>query len=67
MSKSSLSYENKTIMIEGVVVQWCNPLTLMPEQSDGVGSRPDRVSSLERHNKGSRTRLALSYFCDPSA
>ena len=24
--------------IEGVVAQWSNPLTLQPEQSDGVGS-----------------------------
>ena len=52
---------------EGVVAQWCNPLTLKPEQSGGVGSRGGRASPLERHDKGSRTRLALSYFCDPSA
>ena len=55
-------------VVEGVVVvQWCNPLTLKPEQSGGTGSRCDRSSPLERHDKGSRTRLALSYFCDPSA
>ena len=53
--------------VEGVVAQWCNPLTLKPAQSGGVGSRRDRASPLERHNKGSRTRLALSYFCAPSA
>ena len=52
---------------EGVVAQWCNPLTWKPEQSGGVGSRRDRASPLKRHDKGSRTRLALSYFCDPSA
>ena len=52
---------------EGVVAQWCNPLTLQPEQSGGVGSKPGRAPPLERHDKGSRTRLALSYFCDPTA
>ena len=52
---------------EGVVAQWCNPLTLKPEQSGGVGSIPGRTPPLECHDKGSRTRLALSYFCDPSA
>ena len=52
---------------EGVVAQWCNPLTLKPEQSGGVGSIPGRTPPLELHDKGSRTRLALNYFCDPSA
>ena len=52
---------------EGVVAPWCNPLTLQPEQSGGVGSSPGRAPSLERHDKGSRTRLGLLYFCDPSA
>ena len=53
--------------VEGVVAPWCNPLTLQPEQSGGVGSSPGRAPSLERHDKGSRTRLGLLYFCDPSA
>ena len=53
-------------IIEGVVAQWCNPLTLKPEQSGGVGSSPGRTPPLERHDKGSRTRLGLLYFCDPS-
>ena len=52
---------------EGVVVPWCNPLTLQPEQSGGVGSIPCRAPPLECHDKGSRTRLGLLYFCDPSA
>ena len=52
---------------DGAVAQWCNPLTFKPEQSGGVGSRRGRASPLERHDKGSWTRLALSYFCDPSA
>ena len=52
---------------EGVVAPWCNPLTLQPEQSGGVGSNPGRAPSLELHDKGSRTRLGLLYFCDPSA
>ena len=55
------------LVLEGVVAQWCNPLILQPEPSGGVGSKPGRASPLERHDKGSRTRLALSYFCDPSA
>ena len=52
---------------EGVVAQWCKPLTLQPEKSSGVGSKPSRDPPLERHDKGLRNRLALSYFCDPSA
>ena len=50
-----------------VVAQWCKHLTLQPEQSGGVGSKPGRTPPLERHDKGSRTRLALSYFCGASA
>ena len=41
---------------EGVVAQWCNPLTLKPKQSGGVVSRRGRASPLERHDKGLRTR-----------
>ena len=52
---------------EGVVAQWCNLLTLKPQQSGGVGSSPCRTPPFERHDKGSRTRLRLLYFCDPSA
>ena len=55
------------IYIEGVVAQWYNPLTLQPVQSEGVGSMPGRAPPLEHHEKGSRTQLALSYFCNPSA
>ena len=44
---------------EGVVAPWCNPLTLQPEQSGGVGSSPSRAPPLERHDKGSRTQLGL--------
>ena len=49
---------------EGVVAPCCNTLTLQPEQSGGWGSHP--IITLERHDKGSRTRLAHSYFCDPA-
>ena len=63
---SSLSILCVVVFSEGVVAQWCNPLILKPEQSVGVGLRRDRASPLERHDKGPRTRLALSYFCDPS-
>ena len=52
---------------EGVVAQWCNPLTLKSEQSDGMGSSPGRTPPLERHDKRLRTRLGLLFFCDPSA
>ena len=41
------------------MAQWCNPLTLQPEQSGEVGSRRGRASPLERHDKGSQTQLAL--------
>ena len=50
---------------EGVVAPCSNPLTLQLEQSGGRGSNP--TSTFERHDKGLQTRLALSYFCDPSA
>ena len=50
---------------ESVVAPCCNPLILQPELSGGRGSNP--TSTFERHDKGSPTRLALSYFCDPSA
>ena len=57
----------KLALYEGVVAQWCNPLMLKPEQSGEVGSRRDRASPPERHDRGQQTRLALSYFCDLSA
>ena len=41
------------------MAQCCNPLTLQPEQSGERGSNP--TSIYERHDKGSRTRLALNY------
>ena len=49
------------------MAQWCNPLTLKPEQSGGMGSSPGRTPSLERHDKGWRTRSVMLYFCDPGA
>ena len=51
---------------KGVVAPWCNPLTLQPEQSGGVGSNSGRAPPLEHHDKWSRTRLGLLYFCDAS-
>ena len=33
------------------MVQSCKVLALQPEQSGGVGSIPDMVLSLERHDK----------------
>ena len=35
---------------EVVVGEWCNPLTLKPEQSGGVGSIPGRIPPHERHD-----------------
>ena len=49
-----------------VVAPLCNPLTLQPEQSGGVGSSPGRAPPLERHDKGLWTRLGLLYFRNPS-
>ena len=37
--------------LQGVVAQWCNPLTLKPEQSGGMGLRLGRASTLQRHDK----------------
>ena len=59
--------ETYRLRLPGVVAPWCNPLTLQPEPSGRVGSSPGRAPPLERHDKGSQTRLGLLYFCDPSA
>ena len=53
-------------MVEGVVAQSYDPLTLQSAQSGGVGSIPGRAPPLQRHDKASRTRLAFGYFCDPA-
>ena len=45
------------LFIEVVVAPWCNPLTLQPEQSGGVGSNPGRAPPLDRHDKGLQTQL----------
>ena len=63
----SVKSHNTIRPAEGVVAPWCNPLTLQPEQSGGVGSISGRTPPLERHDKGLRTRLGLLYFCDLSA
>ena len=55
------------LSFEDVVAQWCYPLTLQPEQSGRVGLKPAKAPPLECHDEGSQARLALSYFCDPSA
>ena len=40
----------------------CNPLTLQPEQSGGMGSIPNsKTPPLEHHDKGLRTQLVLNY------
>ena len=53
-----------TLEVEGVMVQWCNPLTLRPEQSDSVGFMPSRTPPLEHHDIVWRTQLGLLYFSD---
>ena len=57
-------YKDLCYADEGVVAQLCNPSTLQPEQSGRQDSIPGRVPPFERHDKGSQTRLVLSYFCD---
>ena len=52
---------------EGVMALWSNPLTSQPEQSGGVSLIPSRTPILERHDKGSLTRLGLLFFYYPSA
>ena len=59
--KSATAPSNSTKAVrgthdEGVVAHWCNPLTLRPDQSGGVGSIPGRTLALERYDKGPRTR-----------
>ena len=49
--------------LERVMAQWCNPLTLKAEQSDGVGSIPGKTPTLEGNDKGSQTQLGRLYFC----
>ena len=59
---NSVSYDDHLFRssFEGVVAPCCNPLTSQPEQPGKRGSK--LTSAFERHDKGSRTRLALSYF-----
>ena len=45
------------------MLQWCNPLSLLPEQPVGKGSIPGRIPPLERYGKRSRTQLNILYFC----
>ena len=45
--------------VEGVLVQWCNPLILKPKQTSGVGSVPSRNPPLERHDKGTCSISAI--------
>ena len=54
-----ISDRKNQIIGESVVAQWCNPLTLQPEQSGGVGSKPGKAP--QHHNKGSWPRLVLFY------
>ena len=48
-----------TVCLACVVEQWCYPLTLQPEQLDGVDLIPGRAPPLERHDKLSRSRSGL--------
>ena len=48
------------------MAQLCNPLALKLEQPDGMSSIPGRTPPLERHDKGSRTRLGLPICAIPA-
>ena len=54
MTKSIIIHIIDTGGIEGVVAQWCDPLTSQPEQSGGVGSIPGRDPPFERNDKRGR-------------
>ena len=47
------------VLVEGVVVPWCNPLTLQPEQSGGMGSIPVGPHHLSVQGVMDSTRSAL--------
>ena len=69
---SQKSYRTKIMfehLLEGVAVQWRNPLTLKLGQSGRQCLIPSRAPPIEHHDKGLWTRLGLLYFyfCDPSA
>ena len=51
-------------IFEKVVVRWCKFLTLLPERSGGQHSVQGRASPFQRHDKGSWTRVGLSYLRD---
>ena len=38
LTSHRLDLKRRTTGVNGVVAQWCNPLTLQPKQSGGVGS-----------------------------
>ena len=40
------------VSFEGVIAQWCNPLTLQPEQSGRVGLITSRIPPLAHYDKG---------------
>ena len=50
------------VILQGVAAQWCDPLTLQPERSGGVGSIPSRTPSLERHDKEPWTALKMQLY-----
>ena len=55
-------FQEFPVNYEGVVVQWCNPLTLKPEQSGALGSIPDGPHhlSIMTRGRGLDKRLATS-------
>ena len=66
--KSALrTQSNLNSINERVVAPWYDALTLPPERPGRMGSIPGRAPPFECHDKGSRTRLGLLYFFDPSA
>ena len=48
--------------IEGILAQWCNPLTLQPDQLGGQRLIPSMAPPLEHHDERSWTLLAPIYL-----
>ena len=67
LDRSNSFRGQSSALFGGIVAQWCHLLTLKPEHSGTMGSIPGKTLSLERHDKGLRTRLGVLSFRDPSA
>ena len=56
----------ETVAQEGVVVQWCNPLTLKLDWSGGVGLIPSGAPSPEHLKKKLQTQLGSLFSAIPA-